>query len=109
MSGTWEQLINKLKKDFSISGDILSVLFLIGLQESGGGFRSYDQQEKTDLVKLGKYTLLARAGYYRKITVPGRDPLFIPENEQALPADTNKINDLLKNEILHYFHDYLTV
>ena len=109
MAGTWEQLIDKLKKDFSIPGDMLSVLFLIGLQESGEGFRTYDQQEKTDLVKLGKYTLLARAGYYRRITVPGRDPLFIPVDEHPLPPGTKEVNDLLRNEILQYFIDYLTV
>jgi hypothetical protein len=106
---TWEQLINKLKEDFSITGDLLSVLFLIGVQESGEGFRKYDQQEKTDLVKLGKYTLLARAGYYERISVPGRDPLFVPADNHLLPSGTKEINNILKDEILHYFEDHLTV
>ena len=109
MATTWEQLINKLTEDFSIPGDLLSVLFLIGLQESGEGFRSYDQQEKTDLVKLGKYTLLARAGYYEQISVPGRDPLFVPADGHLLPSGIKEINNILKEEILRYFEDHLTV
>jgi hypothetical protein len=109
MTITWEQLISKLKEDFSIPGDLLSVLFLIGVQESGEGFRRYDQQEKTDLVKLGKYTLLAHAGYYERISVPGRDPLFLPAVGQPLPSDTKEINKILKDEILYYFEGHLTI
>lgn len=108
MKDLWDQLTEKLQKDFSISGDLLSVLFLVGIQESGGGFRHYDQQEKTDLVKLGKYTLLAQAGFFKKITVPGRDPLFLPEEEHPLPNDPKAVNNLLKKELLLYFEDHLT-
>ncbi len=106
MNQKWEVLIARLRKDFSISGDLLSVLFLVGIQESGEGFRHFDQQEKTDLVKLGKYTLLSRAGYYDKITVSGRDPLFIPSDEHPLPKDTEAIDNILKKEVLFYFHEH---
>ena len=107
MSDTWEYLTRKLIEDFSISGDMLSVLFLVGIQEAGGGFRHYDQQEKTDLIKLGKYTLLSRRGYFKKITVPGRDPLFIPEEGKPLPDDPKVINKILQKELLVYFEDYM--
>jgi len=108
MTTTWEYLIQRLRNDFSIPGNLLSVLFLVGIQESGGGFRSYDQQEKTDLIKLGKYTLLSRDGYFKKITIPGRDPLFITVERKPLPEDPKKVNQILKNEILRYFEAYTT-
>jgi len=106
MSQQWEALTGRLRKDFSIPGDLLSVLFLVGIQESGEGFRHFDQQEKTNLVKLGKYTLLSRAGYYDRIVVPGRDPLFIPSDDHPLPGDTKEVDNILKEEILHYFHEH---
>ena len=108
MINNWDDLITELKKDFSIPGDLLSVLFLVGIQESGGGFRSYDQQEKTDLVKLGKFSLLSRAGYYEKVIIQGRPPFFIPVDDRPLPRDPKKLDTLLKNEILNYFRDNIT-
>ena len=109
MNEKWEYLVERLITDFAIPGDMLSILFLVGIQESGEGFRQYDQQEKTDLVKLGKYTLLSRAGFYEKFPVPGRDPLFVPIDGHPLPADVASLDSILKNELLQYFNKYLTL
>lgn len=104
MWSDWEQLTGYLKNTFSIKGDLLSVLFLVGIHEAGTGFRAYTQDEKTGLVKLAKYTLLTFAGYFQKIEVADRDPLFIPEEEKFLPADPDQIETILKNELLTYFN-----
>jgi len=104
MWSDWQQLTDYLKHHFSIKGDMLSVLFLIGIQEAGTGFREYTHNDKTYLIKLAKYTLLSHAGYYQKIEVIGRDPIFILNEQQSLPTDPFKINTILKNEILVYFN-----
>ncbi len=109
MIRNWQDLTSLLKETFSLSGDLLSVLFLIGIQESGEGFRHFTQQEKTDLVKLGKYTLLSRAGYYKKMEVPGKVPFFIPLPTREPPADQEVLGELLKQECIRYFNEHLTV
>jgi len=50
----WQKLTVILKKRFGLSGSVNSVLFLIGIQESGKGFRSYSREEKTELILLGQ-------------------------------------------------------
>lgn len=105
MKPTWEELTTYLKAEFSIKGDILSVLFIIGIQESGSGFRHYTQQEKSELVKLAQYTLLSQAGYYRKINITGREPFFIQNDSKSLPSDTTEFNKILKKQIVLYFQN----
>ena len=107
MWSDWQQLIEYLKDSFSIKGDMLSVLFLVGIQEAGTGFRHYSQEEKTGLIKLAKYILLSNAGYYQKIDVPGRDPLFIPNENVSLPNASELVDSILKKELLTYFNKTL--
>ena len=105
MCSDWHQLTVYLKNTFSIKGDLLSVLFLVGIQEAGTGFRKYTQDEKTELIKLAKYTLLSLAGYFQKIELADRDPLFIPSEKKSLPGNPDQIETILKNELLSYFNN----
>ncbi len=104
MWSDWQQLTIYLKRTFSIKGDLLSVLFLIGVQESGSGFKTYTQQEKTDLIKLAKYTLLTEAGFYQKINIVSRNPVFFSVDNHPLPRDSFALTKILKNQIIFYFN-----
>ena len=101
---SWDNLTAFLEKNFGIEQNFTSVLFLIGIQESGKGFKSYDQQEKTEIIKLAQIKLLARENFY--IPVKERDTgesIWI-ENPN-MPISTESILEkLLKSLILDYFN-----
>jgi len=109
MFDSWSSLTAFLSTSYSIEPDLLSVLFLIGIQESGKGFRDYDQDEKTDLVKLGKFTLLSRAGFYKRMEVPGKEPFFIPLPDKEPPSLPEELDRFLKEECLRYFNEHLAL
>ncbi len=108
MLSDWHELTEYLRQTFSMKGDLLSALFLVGIHESGSGFRQYSQDEKTGLVKLAEHILLSRAGYYKKIEIEGRDPTFVPNDDHPVPTDPDKLDALLQKEILTYFNQNIT-
>ena len=48
----WNELTKDLAETFKMDMDLQSVLFLIGVQELGVGFREFKKQEKMDLMHL---------------------------------------------------------
>jgi hypothetical protein len=60
----FQKLINCLKPTFEMDLDLTALIYLIGLNEAGFGFRVYSKQEKMDLMHVAICTLLAPGGYY---------------------------------------------
>jgi hypothetical protein len=60
----WERVLEKLKPNFGEGLDIQAILFLIGVQELGKGFRKYKKDEKVDVMHVAICTLLSNYGYY---------------------------------------------
>ena len=60
----WEVLIEKVNKHFDAEVDLQGVLFLIGVQELGQGFRKFKKDEKQDLMHIATCRLLSYYGYY---------------------------------------------
>jgi hypothetical protein len=62
----WEYLLTKLTDQFA-DGDELNidgVIYLVGLQELGQGFRAFKKDEKVNLMHIAICKLLEPYGYY---------------------------------------------
>ena len=101
---TWDYLLDFLEKTFGIEKDLMSVLFLIGLQESGRGFKSYSRDEKTELIKLAQFIILSREKFFIKISASNADHVWAENPAKPLPSDPI-LEKLLKSLILDYFNE----
>ena len=54
----FQALTKKIENDFGEGLDTQAILFLIGVQELGLGYREFTKQEKTDLLHIAVCTLL---------------------------------------------------
>lgn len=83
--------------------DVPSILYLIGVNELGFGYRDFSKSEKTDLMHIAICTLLEPHGFYRYI---GNDDDNWPHFElveELPPLDHQQQQHLLKDAIINYF------
>tara|TARA_B110000014_G_scaffold202790_1_gene152722 strand:+ start:361 stop:723 length:363 start_codon:yes stop_codon:yes gene_type:complete len=65
----WDSLVNFISLKFG-SGedlDLQAILFLIGVNELGQGYREFTKEEKINLLHIAICKLLSRYGYYEHI------------------------------------------
>jgi len=99
----FQVLTKKLENDFGEGLDTQAILFLIGVQELGLGYREFTKQEKTDLLHIAVCTLLEPHGYYK---FEARDVENWPHFTliKPLPILSDKEQQhLIKEAILDYF------
>ncbi|OFZ53596.1 MAG: hypothetical protein A3D92_09725 [Bacteroidetes bacterium RIFCSPHIGHO2_02_FULL_44_7] len=101
----------ELEKSFGAGMDTQAILFLIGVNELGIGYKDFSKSEKTDLMHVAICTLLVPYGYY---TFKGRDEEKWPHFEltRNLPPLTDREQQhLIKEAIISYFaeNDYIHV
>lgn len=105
MKVQWEQLLERLTEQFA-PGDALDldgVIFLIGVQELGQGFRKFKKDDKLNLMHIAICRLLEPYGYYR---FTGRDQDGWPHYEklESLPhLRPGEQSWLMKEAIVNYF------
>lgn len=105
----WQLLLETIKKNIGVKPkDLNGVLFLIGVQELGGGSRIFSKEEKQDLLHIAICKVLSLAGYY---TLDGLDKEGWPHWKliKKLPHfDLLEQEKLLKMHVLEYFEkEYL--
>ncbi len=106
----FQRLKSTLELEHGEDMDMQAILFLIGVNELGIGYKNYTKAEKTDLFHVAICTLLEPYGYY---SFDGRDkdnwPHFTLLKELP-PLSTNDQQHLMKEAILDYFiqNDYYT-
>ena len=66
----FKELVSKLEKTFGEGLDTQAIIFLIGVQELGTGYKKFSKQEKTELMQVAVCTLLMPYGFYE---FTGRD------------------------------------
>lgn len=97
------KLVEALEKKHGEGVDMAVILFLIGVNELGHGYRTFNKQEKTDLMHIAVCTLLEPYGYYEYV---GQDDDNWPHFNlvQSLPPLSHSEQQfLLKEAILAYF------
>lgn len=99
----WERLMGALEPHFGGDLDLQAILFIIGLQELGGGFRKYKKDEKVDIMHIAICTLLEPIGYYE---FEGRDtdgwPHWKP-TEQLPHLKPAQQAHLMRQAVVEYF------
>lgn len=102
----WETLKNKLAELFDHEvPDLNVVLFLIGVQELGQGFRKYSKSQKMDLVHIAVCRLLSSYGHYKLM---GQDTEGWPiwELIEPLPQLSKQQQEyILRQAAVEYFEE----
>ncbi|MDX1904944.1 MAG: hypothetical protein SFU27_12370 [Thermonemataceae bacterium] len=101
----WGQLLNKIEKALEKRPkDLNGVLFLIGVQELGQGYKNFTKEEKQDLMHIAICRVLSQIGYYRLLFT---DQEGWPHWERSadLPyLDLSEQEKLLKMQVIEYFN-----
>lgn len=100
----WKALTEQLEAQFGADMELDAILFLIGVQELGQGFRKFSKDEKMHLMHISVCRLLEPYGYYEfegndddgwpHYTKKEEMPYLKPEEQQTL----------MKRAILEYFN-----
>lgn len=99
----FQKLKTSLEEKFGEGMDVQAILFLIGVNELGTGYKNFSKSEKTDLFHVAICTLLEPYGYYE---FEGRDKDNWPHFKlnKLLPAlEHREQQHLLKESMLDYF------
>jgi hypothetical protein len=102
---SWYDLTKQMSSILGQEPDLNALLFLIGLQESGQGYRSYSKEEKQDLMHIGTCSILIADGYYR---YNGNDEDGWPVYEQLKPLPAMNLKDqdlMLRKAVIQYFKE----
>jgi hypothetical protein len=103
----FKELVTKLEETFGGGLDTQAIIFLIGVQELGTGYKKFSKQEKTELMHVAVCTLLMPYGFYE---FTGRDEDNWPHFElkkDLPPLDDRQQQHLIKEAILEYFSDQI--
>lgn len=99
----WENVKKKLSDQFDEEPDLQAILFLIGVQELGSGYRKFTKDQKMDLMHIAICKLLSYYGYYE---LEGLDKDGWPhwKAKEKIPQLTLQQQDiLLKQAAIEYF------
>ncbi len=99
----WKKVLVQLSKSFEDVNELKDIMFLIGVQELGSGYRTLSKDEKIDVIHIGICQLLSRHGYYEFI---GRDSEGWPhwKEKKSLPSLNEKETEILmKQSVIDYF------
>lgn len=61
---SWNKLVDELSQPYGEKLDVQAILFLIGIQELGHGYKKLSKDQKLDVLHIAICTLLAQYGYY---------------------------------------------
>lgn len=101
----WGTTIRKLAKQFGIQPDLQAILFIIGVQELGKGYKKFSQLEKQELMHIAVCKLFNRWGYYELKNID-KDGWPHWESTKKLPTlAVLEQENLLKQSIIEYFKE----
>ena len=93
-------VLRKLMEErFGEDPDLTSMVFAVGLQECGQGFRSFKKDEKLEVMHVGVCTLLAPMGYYEELG-PDEDGWPHFRQTETIPAVSKPEQELLMRRAL---------
>ena len=107
----WQGLSAWLQERFGKEPDLDGILFLIGVQETGCGYKpELDKRSKERLVVEGTYCAFETLGFYRRIGMEA-DGHWIWESLEPLPTDLSarEQETVLRLAVISYFHEHMHV
>lgn len=99
----FQKVKQELEKTFGEGMDVQSILFLIGVNELGFGYRDFSKSEKTDVLHVAVCSILMPLGFYE---FKGRDEEEWPHFEllkELPPLNDREQQHLIKEAIMDYF------
>lgn len=103
-----QKIVKQLSSQFGEEIDFKGILFLIGVQELGKGYRVFGKDEKVELMHIAVCSLLEDYGYY---IYEGKDADGWPhwKSTEKLPSlKPGEQERLIKQAIVLYFRKNLT-
>lgn len=103
----WEKLVKDVSARFGEGEelDLDAIIFLVGVQELGMGFRKFKKDEKVNLMHIAICRVLEPYGYYE---YEGRDPDGWPHYkvvEQLPSLKPGEQSVLMKEALVRYFEN----
>ena len=107
LESRWIQLVEFVSLNFGGGQklDLQAILFLIGINELGQGYREFNKEEKTNLLHIAICKLLSKYDYYE---YKGKDKEGWPHwltNKKITQLVPNEQNVLLKESAISYFEN----
>ena len=105
LQARWWKLEEQLMARFGKKPDVETILFLIGVQESGFNQQKYTKEQKQDLMHVAVCALLESSGFFE---FESKDDEGWPHYKQLKhmpPMDAIQQENFLKDHILLYFMD----
>jgi len=101
----WQTVKTALSKQFGPDMELDAILFLIGVQELGQGFRKFSKDEKMHLMHISVCKLLEPYGYYEFVGMDEDGWPHYRSKEELPPLKPEEQQLLMKRAIVEYF-DY---
>ena len=101
----WTRTVSIISKNFGEEIDVMTILFLIGMQELDKGYQKLNKDQKLEVIHIGLCVIFEPYGYYTK---SGRDNEGWPHFEQKNTFSCINVNEqesLIKKAIINYFID----
>lgn len=101
----WKKVLQYVENIFGIKPDLLSILYLIGIQEYKQGFENYSREDKHELVGLARCKLLESKDFY---IFEGLDRFQMPvwqKNPNKTIENEEQEDEILKQTIIEYFEN----
>lgn len=103
LEGRYQEVIERLSPVFGKGMELLDLIFLIGIRESGKAPTTMSKQEKEDALHLGTCTILAQYGYYNKLDSDEDGWPHFEHQMDLPPLNEKQQEDLLKQGVADYF------
>jgi hypothetical protein len=101
----WKIVVTRIEQQFGEDIDLQGILFLVGVQELGQGFRTFSKDEKLNVMHVAICTLLSRYDYYE---FEGNDDEGWPhwKATEKLPSlKPGQQMRLMKEALIEYFKE----
>ena len=99
----WQNLISRLQDLTGKEANMDSILFLVGVQELGQGFKNFSKEEKQDLMHIATCKVLSFSGYYELEGVDAQGWPHWRLVKKIPPFTLEEQEKFLKMNVLEYF------
>ena len=107
----FQNVKKELEKEFGEGMDMQAILFLIGVNELGIGYKDFSKSEKNDVLHIAICTLLEPYGYYKYTHRDAENWPHFDLVKELPPINHREQQHLMKEAVIAYFvqNEYVDV